>query len=131
MSCLSPEDALALVDGRLDDTVASAIDRHVGECDHCRRIVAAAAAGEEAHATPSRVGRYELADAIGRGGMGVVFRARDTTLGRDVALKLIEVGSSDWRARALREARALASLAHPNVVAVHDAGEHDALTFIA
>jgi hypothetical protein len=143
--CIGPDEAIDLVDGRLDEAVASAIDRHVGECDGCRRVVAEVAArssgtgstrpGRAAPATAleagTRVGRYILAEPIGRGGMGVVFRARDETLGRDVALKLVDLDGPDARARALREARALAQLSHPNVVAVHDAGEHGDATFIA
>jgi tetratricopeptide (TPR) repeat protein len=70
--------------------------------------------------------RYQLKEVIGSGGMGKVYRAHDTTLGRDVAVKVIEnapVGTSGSqpRDRFVREARAAARLAHPNIVAVHDA----------
>src|SRR5688500_11812354 len=70
-----------------------------------------------------RVGRYVITDTIGRGGMGVVYSAYDERLDRAVALKLLHgAGStSAGRARLVREARALAKLQHPNVVAVHDA----------
>ncbi len=69
--------------------------------------------------------RYRLLDVIGEGGMGRVFRAHDATLGRDVAIKVIEkdLPGSDktqQRVRFVREARAAARLAHPNIVAVHD-----------
>ncbi|HUF39421.1 MAG TPA: ABC transporter substrate-binding protein [Anaerolineales bacterium] len=77
-------------------------------------------------------GRYRLETELGRGGMGVVFRARDETLHRDVALKLLSetrIGS-DWRARLLHEAQTVASLRHPNIVVVHDAGEHAGAPFI-
>jgi serine/threonine protein kinase len=69
-------------------------------------------------------------DVIGRGGMGIVYRARQRELGRDVALKLLWTGSAndpDLAERFLREARTLARLQHPNIVAVYDsgrAGEH-------
>jgi serine/threonine protein kinase len=69
-------------------------------------------------------------DVIGRGGMGVVYRARQRELGRDVALKLLWTGSAndpDLAERFLREARTLARLQHPNIVTVYDsgrAGEH-------
>ena len=70
--------------------------------------------------------RYQLRDMIGSGGMGKVYRAHDATLGRDVAVKVIDhapggTGASQSRDRFVREARAAARLAHPNIVAVHDA----------
>ncbi len=74
------------------------------------------------------VGRYLILTRIGQGGMGVVYAAHDPELDRKVALKLLLVGSSDatgrgeLRTRLLREAQALAQLAHPCVVTVHDVG---------
>ena len=69
--------------------------------------------------------RYRVGEVIGEGGMGRVYRAHDTTLGRDVAIKVIErelpgPDSTQQRERFVREARAAARLAHPNIVAVHD-----------
>src|SRR2546423_11465412 len=79
-------------------------------------------------------GRYELAEIIGRGGMGTVYRATDTVLDRSVAVKLLpaELAEGDPRhvARFKREARATASLAHRGVVAVYDTGEDEATRFI-
>lgn len=68
--------------------------------------------------------RYRLIDKLGQGGMGGVFRVEDTTLDRQVALKVISVsgGDSSWSARLLQEARVIASLEHPGIVPVHDAG---------
>ncbi|WP_277454822.1 serine/threonine-protein kinase [Janibacter sp. DB-40] len=81
------------------------------------------------HTTPSVIGgRYEPVRPIGRGGMGVVWLARDTVLGRSVAAKQIGdfPGESQGEAdRAMREARAAAALNHPNVVAVYDVVEHE------
>src|SRR5579883_756065 len=74
----------------------------------------------------TRIGPYEIIDALGAGGMGEVFRARDTRLGRDVALKVLpeEVASDPARrARFEQEARAIAALNNPNVVAVYDVGD--------
>jgi eukaryotic-like serine/threonine-protein kinase len=68
----------------------------------------------------TRVGRYVLGERLGAGGMGVVYRARDPNLDRDVAIKLVHGGRD--RDRLQREARALARLSHPNVVAVFDVG---------
>ncbi|MEM7159492.1 MAG: serine/threonine-protein kinase [Myxococcota bacterium] len=68
------------------------------------------------------VGRYLVVEGIGRGAMGRVFRAYDPKLQREVALKVVphEVLDAEMRPRMLREARAMARLSHPNVVAVHD-----------
>jgi len=76
--------------------------------------------------------RYRLDSELGRGGMGVVYRAHDTLLDRDVAVKVLgNTGlGTESRARLLREAQAVARLNHPNIVAVHDAGEADGLPFI-
>ena len=69
--------------------------------------------------------RYRIEALLGRGGMGAVYRARDLTLDRDVAVKVVEHPDldSEARHRLLHEARAAATLNHPKVVAVHDAGE--------
>ena len=79
-----------------------------------------------------RIGRYRVLGLVGRGAMGVVYRGRDESLERDVALKLIR-GASDGEARArfLREARAAARLQHPNIVTIYEAGEHEGAPFMA
>ncbi|MDQ3337371.1 MAG: protein kinase [Myxococcota bacterium] len=71
-------------------------------------------------------GTYELIDRLGGGGMGIVYRARDRRLGRDVAVKTLKT-SSDGDLRRLfdREARATAQLLHPNIVTLHHVGEHE------
>src|SRR5262245_26665391 len=72
--------------------------------------------------TPSvgdRLGPYEIVAQIGAGGMGVVYRARDTRVGRDVAIKVSAEHFSD---RFEREARAVAALNHPNICTLHDVG---------
>ncbi len=80
----------------------------------------------------STLERYVILERIGAGGMGVVFAAYDRELGRKVALKVLHGGGeSGSREDLLREARAMARLAHPNVVAVHDVGEQDGRAFIA
>ncbi|MCE9572340.1 MAG: serine/threonine-protein kinase [Deltaproteobacteria bacterium] len=74
----------------------------------------------------AQIGRYVVVDALGRGGMGVVWKAYDPQLDRNVALKRVRVkdggDAAIARDRLLREAQALAQLSHPNVVAVHDVG---------
>jgi formylglycine-generating enzyme required for sulfatase activity/predicted Ser/Thr protein kinase len=77
-----------------------------------------------------RIHRYVIEAMLGRGGMGVVYRARDPELGRAVAIKVLQRGSEGGE-RLRREAQALARLSHPNVVAVHDVGTHDGQPFIA
>jgi len=70
----------------------------------------------------TRIGSYEVAAQIGAGGMGEVYRARDTTLDRDVALKLLPdalASDPDRLARFHREAKALASLSHPNIANIY------------
>lgn len=71
---------------------------------------------------PRKLGRYVLGPLVGRGGMGAVYRARDAELGREVAVKLVHArpGSQNL-VRFTREVRALATLSHPNVVAIYDA----------
>lgn len=80
-----------------------------------------------------RVGRFEIAGRLGRGGMGEVYRARDRRLGRDMAIKVISRQSADdarTAARFEREARAASALAHPGIVTVFDVGEHDGHPYI-
>ena len=75
---------------------------------------------------PTVVGRYRIIERLGRGGMGVVYRAHDSALDRDVALKLLPrrtVQDADARLRFAREAEAIAQLAHPNIVQVFEVGQ--------
>ncbi|MEM9461127.1 MAG: serine/threonine-protein kinase [Myxococcota bacterium] len=79
----------------------------------------------------TRVGAsFEIIDEVGSGGMGVVYRARDLRLGRDVALKLHRPMAGGTE-RLLREAASMARLSHPNVVTVHEVGTHEGELFIA
>jgi WD40 repeat protein/tRNA A-37 threonylcarbamoyl transferase component Bud32 len=80
-----------------------------------------------------RIGHYQVLEEIGRGGMGVVYRARQTTLSRIVAIKMILAGEHAGlreRARLRIEAEAAAQLVHPNVVQVFEIGEHEGLPFL-
>ena len=80
------------------------------------------------------VAHYRLLDRLGEGGLGEVFRARDTKVGRTVALKLLPRGFLDKPARRdrfLADAGAAASLSHPNIATLFDVGEHDAQPYLA
>ena len=82
----------------------------------------------------TRIGPYQILAELGRGGMGEVYRARDTKLGRDVALKILPAAvahDADRLARFEREAKTLASLNHPNIAHVYDAGSVPDSTYIA
>src|SRR5512146_159656 len=76
--------------------------------------------------------RYLLKSELGRGGMGVVYLAKDTLLERDVAVKVLWSSTlgSQGRARLLREAQAAARLNHPNIINIFDAGATDGLSYI-
>jgi class 3 adenylate cyclase/hemoglobin-like flavoprotein len=77
------------------------------------------------------IGKYRLAEQIGHGAMGEVFRAHDSMLDRHVALKIINAGDDERRARFTREAQSAARLMHPNIVVVYDFGEQDGRFFMA
>src|SRR5687767_12188637 len=80
----------------------------------------------------SEVGRFLVLEPIGAGGLGTVVAAYDPQLDRRVAIKRLHATASsvELRERVLREARALARVVHPNIVAVHDAGFHDGELFV-
>lgn len=82
-------------------------------------------------AAPVVVGPYTIERRLGAGGMGVVYAAEDPRLGRTIALKLVLPGHARGEQRILAEARALAKLAHPNVVAIHEVGVDSDRVFVA
>jgi serine/threonine protein kinase len=82
----------------------------------------------------SRVSHYEVLEEIGRGGMGVVYKCRDTTLGRLTALKVLSpdaFGTQDRQRRLIQEARTLSKLNRPNIVTIYEIGKSEGLDFIA
>jgi serine/threonine protein kinase len=84
--------------------------------------------------TGSAFARYRIEELVGRGGMGVVYRATDLRLERPVALKLIApelAGDERFRSRFLRESRIAASIDHPNVIPIYEADEEDGQLFLA
>src|SRR5215471_3449807 len=84
-------------------------------------------------ASGTRLGPYEILSALGAGGMGEVYRARDPRLGREVAIKILPAGlagESERLRRFEQEARATAALSHPNILAVFDIGSQDNSPYI-
>ncbi len=83
--------------------------------------------------TGTRLGRYEIRSKIGEGGMGEVYLARDTQLGRDVAVKVLPSTYSDDPERLHRfeqEACAASALNHPNILSIYDVGTHDGSPYV-
>ncbi len=145
MECLADELVYLYLQGSVQGASRSSVRRHIEACSACRRTVAEVARSLEDEA-PSpvratepvqealRVGRYELLERLGAGSCGVVYRARDPELGRDVALKVLRPdvqGDAPASRRLTREAKAMARLSHPNVVTVFDAGVQDEQVFLA
>jgi len=151
--CLDANEVVRFLDG---EEPGAAYEDHIDRCADCRALVTelgrAIDVAEPAHGSHdepwevssgaevvdrgSQVDRYVVLDAIGAGAMGVVYRAYDPDLDRDVALKLVRVLGDHAhrdrsRARLLREAQTMARLAHPNVVAVYDASIYGAHVFVA
>lgn len=81
-------------------------------------------------AAGTRLGPYEIEHAIGAGGMGVVYRADDSRLGRKVAIKVLPHARGEHFRRFEREARTIGALNHPNLLTLHDVGDHDGVPFL-
>ena len=82
---------------------------------------------------PEKIGKYDILDVLGRGGMGVVYRARDSRLGRVVAIKMLTEsfsGNAEMLQRFYREASQTGALRHNNIVIVYDAGDQDGEPYI-
>src|SRR5882724_362555 len=82
----------------------------------------------------SRISHYEVLDKLGEGGMGVVYKARDTRLDRFVALKVLpadKVADQERKRRFVQEAKAASALNHPNIITIYDIGQVDGVDFMA
>ena len=145
-----PDDAemLQLIEGQLSPAHRARLDAHIDGCAACAEWIAAMAevlapdlaADQSPAPRPDETlidDRYLVRDLLGAGAMGVVYVAEDQRLSRQVALKLMrpDILEPELRAqvqeRMRREAQALAALAHPNVVSVHDVGHWEERVFIA
>src|SRR5215470_4600457 len=78
----------------------------------------------------TRLGPYEIQGALGAGGMGEIYKARDTRLDRTVAIKILPSADPDLKARFEREARAIAALAHPHICTLYDVGHEAGIAFL-
>jgi hypothetical protein len=141
--CPGEEPIAAYAAGRLPRKERDAIDAHLDTCSSCSEVVATLAKLASSGAMPAstigdrvdeaerllegHLGRYVLLSRIGEGGLGVVYSAYDPELDRRVALKILRRSGDGIR----DEARNIAKLAHPNVVAVHDVGRVDDTSFVA
>jgi serine/threonine protein kinase len=154
--CPSPDALAALVLGTLSEAALAEVERHLAGCPGCEAVVASlegqgdeliaglrrrsaptvrrpAAAGAAPRARPAIPG-YDIQGELGRGGMGIVYRAHHLALRRTVALKIIRPGdetTAEELMRFRREALAAARLQHPNVVQIHEVGEHEGRPYFA
>ena len=151
-ACPPDETLAALVDGKLPADEAAKLEAHVDSCDACHELLGSYAASylvdpEYASTIPvgdratelqraaglptgTRVGRYVLLERVGEGASGVVYGAHDPELDRKIAIKVLHA-KVDAQDRLRSEARAMAKLSHPNVVAVHDVGAFEGHVFVA
>jgi eukaryotic-like serine/threonine-protein kinase len=136
--CPGEETIAAFVAGQLPHGERDGVDSHLDTCTSCQELVASLAKLQPARDTApdpadselaGTLGRYVLHARLGAGGMGVVYAAYDPELDRRVALKVLRRTRAGELLR--EEARAIAKLAHPNVIAVHDVGEADGEVFVA
>ncbi len=155
VSCPAENTWIAYVGGELEAAALDGLDAHLDTCPTCRELYVniarddgraptqAAGASRRPLGTTrdlprgTPVGRYLVLSSIGRGGMGVVYKAYDPELERAIALKLVAFdglggpGAEPLRQRLLREAKTLAQVSHPNVVTVHDVGTFEGSLFVA
>ncbi len=134
--CPSAEQIVAFVEGALSPNERSEVELHLDRCRACGAVMAELVSLSDtigASMAPATLGRYQLRAVIGKGGMGEVWSAWDPQLMRKVAIKRLRPDGVDskGRARLVQEARALAAVSHPNVVAVFDAGEDNGEVYIA
>jgi serine/threonine protein kinase len=138
--CLTPDEILAICEGRVQLGVNGRVDRHLDECSDCVRLLSEASHDFEPARVPERVlgpllfepgmkigGRYRVTDFVGRGGMGEVYEARDGMTGERVALKTVASTLCDnprAMQRLAREVQLAQCIVHPNVCLVRGLGEH-------
>jgi len=87
--------------------------------------------GSQGPIRAATIGRYQIRDRLGEGGMGVLYLALDPAIDRLLALKVLRADSAELRERFIREAQFAARLQHPHIVTIYDVGTHDGHPFIA
>ena len=151
-SCLDENDVSDLLGGSLPPLERAAIDEHLDRCTTCRSLVSSVAIALQEHdestqppgaSDPSllrpvaslrrgdSLGRYVVLDVVGIGNMGVVYGAYDPDLDRRIAVKVLHEQAGRHRELAWREAKSMARLNHPHIVAVHDVGRAADRVFVA
>ncbi|MGV3625732.1 MAG: protein kinase domain-containing protein [Archangium sp.] len=125
--CITDEVMAAWASGNVTPDVVSSVQQHIAGCAACRTVAAELARTAGSRPRPRTLGRYELREPVGAGGMGTVYAAWDPTVGRQGAVKLLHEGAVDsHRAERFRfERQVLGSLEHPNIARLLDAGETD------
>ncbi len=158
MKCLDAHQILALLEGTAAAQQRAVWEVHLDACADCHRLLAEAsqlldepaepgaatkplggreplqADGGWRFATGVHIDHFRVMRPLGRGGMGEIYLARDTRLGRRVALKVVAeslLGSAEARARFVAEAQTTARFNHPNIVTIHAVGEHDGTPYVA
>jgi eukaryotic-like serine/threonine-protein kinase len=126
--------------GDLSDDELDELSCHFDACAACRCLLPVLASShegwtgsggfDEGNRPPERIEEYRLCELLGRGTTGMVYRAHDGRLDRSVAIKFLIGDGAAARARLSTEARAAARIAHPNVVAVYRAGEHEGRPYL-
>jgi serine/threonine protein kinase/WD40 repeat protein len=150
--CLDENAILELLRGRLARSDEQRAEAHLASCPDCRRLMSELAKSgileldetialqhpppppEDTFSPGAMIDRFKVVRLIAKGGMGEVYLARDTKLGRKIALKVIRastVGSRAAQALFLREAKSTAQFNHPHIVTLYDAGEHAGHLFLA
>jgi len=137
------ETLFAFARGELAETELQRVEGHLQHCADCRAVLAEAArslepgivdAAGSSSGGPTSIARYQIMTLLGAGAAGVVYRAFDPQLKREVALKLLRPelhgASPEQSARMLREAQAMARLSDPHVVAVYDVGLHEGTVYL-
>jgi tetratricopeptide (TPR) repeat protein len=136
LDCPDDRALSAYLEGCLDRDGEFALEEHLDKCELCLAVVANAGRQQAREDSDLQVGdfvgRYQILSRIGAGAMGVVFAAYDPQLDRKIALKVLHgTGDPSARKRLILEAKAIAKVEHPNVVAIHDAGSEGERVFIA
>ncbi len=116
-----------------DQSLRQEVETLLASSDDVRSSFLQSSAPRVTLAPGTKLGEYEVKSLVGAGGMGEVYRARDSRLGRDVAIKVLPASLSadpDRLRRFEQEARAAAALNHPNILAVHQMGTHDGAPYL-